>query len=168
MKPKDEFISFFRILILLYADDTVIFSDNELDMQHALNTVEDYCSEWKLTVNIEKTKLMIFGQRKINTNLKFTFNRQEIEIVKEYKYLGIFLGQSGSFLTTKKFIAEQASKAMFSPLRKIKTLQLPFDIQIDLFNKIVKPILLYGCEIWGFGNLDYIERVQLRYFKYIF
>ena len=53
-------------------------------------------------------------------------------------------------------------------MRKIKTWQLPFDIQIDLFNKIVKPILLYGCEIWGFGNLDYIERVQLRYFKYIF
>ena len=58
---------------------------------------------------------------------------------------------------------------MFSLLRKIKTLQLPFDIQIDFFNKIIKPILLYGYEIWGFGgNLDYIERVQLKYFKYIF
>ena len=137
-------------------------------MQHALNTFEDYCSEWKLTVNIEKIKFMIFGQRKINTNLKFTFNKQEIEIVKEYKYLGILPGQSGSFLTTKKFIAEQASIPMFSLLRKVKTLQLPFDIQIDLFNKIVKPILGYGCEIWSFGNFDSIEHVQLTYFKYVF
>ena len=55
-------------------------------MHHALNTFEDYCSEWKLIVNIEKTKLMIFGERKINANLKFTFNRQEIEIVKESTY----------------------------------------------------------------------------------
>ena len=141
---NDEFISFLKIFILLYADDTVTLSDNELDMQYALNTFEDYCSEWKLIVNIEKTKLVIFCQRKINANLKFMFNRQEIEIVKEYKYLGILLGQSVSFLTTKKFIAEQASKAMFCFLRKTKPLQLPLDIQIDLFNKIVKPVLLYG------------------------
>ena len=40
----------------------VIFSDNELDMQHALNVFENYCSEWKLTVNTAKTKIMIFGQ----------------------------------------------------------------------------------------------------------
>ena len=57
---------------------------------------------------------------------------------------------------------------MFSLLRKIKCLNLPFDVQIDLFNKIVKPVLLYGCEIWGFGKLDIIERVQLRFYKYIF
>lgn len=100
--------------------------------------------------------------------MKFTLINKEIEIVKEYKYLGILLGQSGSFLVTKKHIAEQASKAMFSLLRKIKTLCLPFDIQIDLFNKIVKPVLLYGCEIWGYGNFDILERVQLRFYKYIF
>ena len=41
-------------------------------------------------------------------------------------------------------------------------------MQIDLFNKLVKPILLYGSEIWGFGNLDIIERIQLKFFKYIF
>jgi hypothetical protein len=43
-------------------------------------------------------------------------------------------------------------------------LELPIDMQIDLFNKIVKPVLLYGCEIWGFGNIDCIERVQLKFF----
>ena len=82
-------------------------------MQHALNTFEDYCSEWKLTVKIEKTRRMIFGQRKINANLKSIFNGQEIEIVKTYKYLGILLGQSGSFLTTKKVVAEEASETIF-------------------------------------------------------
>ena len=132
-------------------------------MPHALNTFKDYCSEWKLNVN--KTKLMLFGQRKINANLKFIFNRQETEIVKKYKCLEILLGQNGSFLNKKKFIAEQASKAKFCLLRTIKPLQLPLAIQIDLLNKIVKPVLLYGCEVWGFGNL---ERDQLRYFKYIF
>ena len=56
---------------------------------------------------------------------------------------------------------------MFSLLRKIKCLNLPFDVQIDFFTKIVKPVLLYGSEIWGFGNLDILERVQLSFYKYI-
>ena len=56
---------------------------------------------------------------------------------------------------------------MFSLLRKIRVLNLPIDMQIELFNKLIKPILLYGCEIWAFGNLDIIERVQLKFLKLI-
>ena len=32
---------------------------------------------------------------------------------------------------------------------------------------MIKPILTYGSELWGYGNLDVIERVQLKYLKYI-
>ena len=56
---------------------------------------------------------------------------------------------------------------MFSVLRNSNRLNLPLDIQIDLFNKMIKPILTYGSELWGYGNLDVIERVQLKYLKYI-
>ena len=56
---------------------------------------------------------------------------------------------------------------MYSLLRKIKKLSLPVDMQIDLFNKTVKPVLLYGCEVCGFGNNDMLERVQLKFLKYI-
>ena len=33
---------------------------------------------------------------------------------------------------------------------------------------MIKPILLYGCELWGVGNVDIIEKVQLKFFKQIF
>jgi len=33
--------------------------------------------------------------------------------------------------------------------------------------KIVKPILLYGAEVWGYGNLEIVERVQLKFLKYV-
>ena len=74
----------------------------------------------------------------------------------------VFVMQSGSFADAKKHIAEQANKSVFALLKNIKRLSLPYDIQIDLFNKLIKPILLYGCEIWGMGNIDVIERVQLN------
>ena len=40
------------------------------------------------------------------------------------------------------------------------------DCQIDMFDSIVKPTLLYGSEVWGYSNLDIIERLHLKYCKY--
>ena len=60
-------------------------------------------------------------------------------------------------------IANQATRAMFSLLKKARDLLLPIDLQIELFQKTIKPILLYGCEVWGFGDLSVIERVQLNF-----
>lgn len=159
---------YLKLLILLYADDTVIFSDNDIDMQNALNSFKDYCDIWKLTVNVDKTKIIIFSKGRISQNRIFKLGTENIETINEYKYLGIYFSRTGSFTKTKKYLAEQANKAMFSLLRKINNLSLPYDIQIDLFEKTIKPILLYGCEIWGFGNIDILERVQLKFYKYIF
>jgi hypothetical protein len=30
---------------------------------------------------------------------------------------------------------------------------------------MVKPILLYACEVWGYGNNEMLERVQLKFCK---
>ena len=46
-------------------------------------------------------------------------------------------------------------------------LNLPIDLQLDLFDKLVTPILLYGSEIWTYENNDIIEKLHLRYCKYI-
>ena len=51
----------------------------------------------------------------------------------------------------------QASNAMFSLIIKSRRLALPVDIQCELFDKIVVPILLYGSEVWGYSNLLQIE-----------
>ena len=91
------------------------------------------------------------------------FQKEKLEKVEQYKYLGIYLGRSGSYVAAKKIhIAEQGNKAIFALIRKIRRLSLPLDIQIELFEKTIKPLLIYGCEVWGFGNLDMIERVQLN------
>ena len=89
-----------------------------------------------------------------------------IEIVQEYKYLGVYFTSNGLFTRTKAHTIEQVNKAMFALLRKIKT--LPYDIKIELFDKTIKPILLYAIEIWSFGKNDVLEKNQLKFFKYVF
>ena len=159
---------YLKLFILLYADDTVIFSDNENDLQHALNAFADYCDTWKLKINVSKTKVMTISKGNVRNRKIFSIGNEQLENVDEYKYLGLFFTKNGSFNKTKKYIAEQANKAMFALLRKIKRLSLPYDLQLDLFEKTIKPILLYGSEVWGYGSFVELERIQLKFYKYVF
>lgn len=64
-------------------------------------------------------------------------------------------------------MVEQAQKAMYSIIRKIRLFNLPMEQQFDLFDKVVVPVLLYACEIWGYENIDIIEKIHLKFLKYI-
>ena len=63
MGNNDNLEMYLRIIALLYADDTVIVSSRDKDLQNAIDDFNNYCQEWKLKVNISKTKVVIFGAR---------------------------------------------------------------------------------------------------------
>ena len=46
-------------------------------------------------------------------------------------------------------------------------MHLPIDLQIDLF-KLVKPVLLKGCEACGFGNVEIIKHQAIEIPKICF
>lgn len=141
--------------------------DRYEDLQNQLNSFLLYCQQWKLEVNIEKTKIVIFTKGRVKNNV-FYYNGKEIEIVKNFKYLGVIFSSSGSFIQTKKYAAERATKAMYGILKKGNQLHLSLDDQLHLFDKIVVPILLYGCEVWGYSNVDIIERIHVKFCKLLF
>jgi hypothetical protein len=70
----------------------------------------------------------------------------------EFNYLGVLFSKSGNFSMAKKTQVEKATKAMFEVLKRGKINNLSIQCQLDLFDKIIKPILLYGCEAWGFSK----------------
>ena len=53
-------IDLIQPFVLLYADDTILIATTASDLQKALDTLENYCIRWKLTVNGIKTKTVIF------------------------------------------------------------------------------------------------------------
>ena len=68
----------------------------------------------------------------------------------------------------KKCITKQVNqgrKALFGMLAKARRLHLDIDIQLDLFNKLVVPVLLYGSEVWGFEDISLIEIFHRRFLK---
>ena len=56
---------------------------------------------------------------------------------------------------------------MFSLTGKCRKLDLPIDIQIKLFNSLVKPIVSYGAEVWGSQNTYLCDQLQLCFLKII-
>ena len=75
---------------------------------------------------------------------------------------------NGSFVKAKQLLHDKASKAMYSIIQKGRRLKLPTDIMLKLFDSCVAPILLYGCEVWGYENTDIIEKVHTKFCKFMF
>ena len=51
----DNLHIYIEIFALLYADDTIILAEIPESLQNALNSFENYCTRWKLKVNLNKT-----------------------------------------------------------------------------------------------------------------
>ena len=56
---------------------------------------------------------------------------------------------------------------MFALLKKSKELDLPIDLQLELFDSLILPILLYGCEVWGYENVLILDGLYLKYLEYV-
>ena len=56
----------------------------------------------------------------------------------------------------------QAKKSLTLLNIRVRNLNIPIDLQLKLFESTIVPILIYGSEIWGFGNNQIIEQVQLN------
>lgn len=145
-------ISNIIIAHLLWADDLVLISDSELGLQKQLNGLHKFCSTNLMIVNELKTKVLVFGtQQKANVR----FNGEFIEQVESYKYLGNILTTVHScrgdiFSKNYEYLSGQSRKAMYSIKKRLKSAgQLPPRIQIHLFENLVRPILLYGSDVWG-------------------
>jgi hypothetical protein len=163
----DDVEVFLKLYLLMYADDMILLSETKEDLQIALDELYTYCICWKLTVNVSKTKIMIFSRGKVRNRPAFMYNDDEIEIVDCFSYLGVVFNYNNKFNKTAKKLYDQASKAMYSLLRKSRVSGLPIDTQIELFDSVVAPIILYNSEVWGTNNLAIVNKLQIKYYKLV-
>ena len=141
-----------KLQSLLFADDIVLVSSSANGLQQALNIVSNYCKKWKLTINFNKSKVMIFN-RSFNSSrsLTFTLSGVKLDICNEYVYLGIVFVPSGSFKAAEKRLASRGNKS-FASWRSMLSQNIgqSHDVRINLklFDAVTKPVLLYNSEIW--------------------
>lgn len=138
---------------LLYADDLVLFSDTKQGLQKQLNTLYGYCNDWCIDINVKKTKIIIFNKTGRLISEEFNIGSNKIECIKSYKYLGIIFNNTGKFNEAKKNLYDKGLKASFKLYKSIKSASPSLKTLLHIFDHTIKPIVLYGSEIWGMINI---------------
>jgi hypothetical protein len=86
------------------------------------------------------------------------------------KYLRLFAGIVFRYnlqnFDARKKLVEQSQKSLFAIYKKIRNQNISIDVQLKLFDSLVEPIL-YGSEVWGYENLEILERVHMQFCKRI-
>lgn len=147
--------------INLFADDMLIWiaEENVLEAIRKLNEdlkrVFSFLNMMKLKLNITKTKWMVVGAE---TNEKVKINEQEIEKVKEMKYLGLIVDNELSFKPNNEYLIKKVSKKV-SFLRRLKK-RLDVESRLTLYHSIIAPHFDF-CSTILFLLPDYqIEKLQ--------
>ena len=102
------------IRTLLYADDLLLMSDSTEDLQLGIDILYDYCTRWKLNINIEKTIVVIFRKGgSLSINDHYFFGDTLLTVTNTYSYLGMLLSDRGKFDVLQKNIANCSTRVLF-------------------------------------------------------
>ena len=99
----------------MFADDILLLSESVEGLQNSLDKLKNYCHKWQLSVNVAKTKIIVFQQRNIPYKKSdFYLNGCKLEKVLKYKYLGNLIEATGKFHSARLELSKKANKVMFS------------------------------------------------------
>ena len=114
-------------------------------LQQDLNKIVAWCEESKLTINVNKTKYVIFGlksQTKKIGDHHMTVNATKLDKLNSYKYLGITLGSNLMFNkhieNCKKFATHKVF--LLSKIRK----HIDMETSLKIFKSMAIPYIEYG------------------------
>lgn len=156
---------------IIYADDTTLFAtlntSNFYTAEVDINTELKLVSEWlklnKLSLNIAKTKAMLFHTYQRQVEIPDIFiDRNRIEFVNEFKFLGIVIDKNLSFKPHINFVSKKISKSI-GILAKLKH-TLPAGVLLNIYNALILPYLTYGISVWGWRsrNLFIMQKKAIR------
>ena len=115
-----------------------------------LHLLHDYCLDWGLTVNLEKTAVMVFNKsgRLLKESTSYTYGDVKVSSVREYCYLGITFTLNGSLNIAQQKLKQKGLRAYFSLKNMIDIRPLKRSVVFKLFDSLILPIASYGCQVW--------------------
>jgi len=146
--------------IQMYADDTVIYVQTALQLTDTMVHVSKWLSDSCLQLNVKKTICMFFTKTACNSPEPDVYvSGERLQIVPEYKYLGIYLDSNLSF---KKQV-NNVSKVVRFHLFNFKYMRnnLTIDTAKLYFNAIIIPYLTYCLTSWAQASSTTLKPIQI-------
>jgi hypothetical protein len=153
---------------VMYADDTtLLFSASDqttlqLNMNNSLSKIARWFESNQLTLNIKKTKFMIFGTTyalKNFSDISLMYGNSTVERVNKFKYLGVILDPHLSWCEHVEYISSTISKRI-GVIRRVKFYLPPKTLNM-LANALVFPHFDYCSAVWSNFKLEYSNCLQV-------
>jgi hypothetical protein len=154
--------------LLLFADDVGIISTSIMGLRRMLQAANQFCLDFGMEVNVQKTKIVVFKRTSITARGEYwTYNGEQISKVDSFTYLGVVFKYNLNWDVHVDLIVNKANRAIISMQQFMRRVRGTNRIKLGLhlFDSMILPILLYGCEVFGFNKLDKLERVATRFYK---
>ena len=84
----------------MFADKTVLVGDSKEKLERLVEVFGDVCKRRKLTVNVNKSKVMKIGKNEGN-EMNISLNGRRMEEVTSYIYLGVDVSNDSRMRGTK-------------------------------------------------------------------
>lgn len=163
-------INALNIKVLMYADDIVMISDEPRKLQSMINRLEEYCENWNMELNLNKSEIMIFRKGgRLARDEKWNYKGETVRIVSEYCYLGFILTPKLSFtkhVEQRNKSAKNSINAVWNSFLKNKNLSL--NSKWKLFQAVSRSIQSYGAQVFGYSHFEEIDKLQRFFLKRIF
>ena len=148
-------------MVLAYADDIKLVSNNSQDLQLALDLVDSWVSTWQLRLNANKSEHLTIKEK---SPIILTINNQPIPKVNNVRDLGIKISSN---LEWKPYIDQLRAKANtlgYSILRTFSSNNCW--LLLNLYKIYVRPLVEYNTCSWSpsaKGEIKAIESVQRKF-----
>ena len=151
--------------IIKFADDSVIVSlltQNDPEHGPVLNVFTEWCKSSFININVTKTKEIIIDFRRNPPSLSPTFIcDQAIEVVKQYKYLGITIDDKLTFEQHVDHICKKSQQRMFF-YRKLRNFNVDKTFMRMFYCCFIETILSFAFVSW-FGSLSLQNKNRLQH-----
>ncbi|GBN30816.1 putative RNA-directed DNA polymerase from transposon X-element [Araneus ventricosus] len=132
-------------------------------LQSFLHSLKEWHTKWRIAMNTDKTKAIMFRKGHPNHNPgNLELFDEPIEWVTEVKYLGLIIDNKLTFRQHISYLKEKfwAKIYLCFPLIGRRS-SLSLENKLILFKQVLRPILTYAAPIWGLAVPSNRKKIQI-------
>jgi hypothetical protein len=171
-----------RLASLSFADDLGLVADDADGLRTLLRALEDGCAKWRMSLNVDKTRVMITDDRLYGSkrpaaparaqgtggagssdaaHVVFHYGGSALREVREYRYLGVTLTADYTWTRQKEEVLMKARSAlhMMSALG-VRGQHCPVKAALRMWWILVMPVMDYAAAVWGQGDWTAADKLQ--------
>ena len=154
--------------LITFADDTTIYHSHKQssiltnELHEDLIILSDWFRSNKLSLNIDKTNYIVFGDSntKAVNDMRILISDQEINRVEYTKFLGLYIDQNLNWNMHIQHTNKKVSSGLYA-MNMIKHF-VPKAVLKCVYNCLVKSHLTYGLLLWGSAPITKLKPITVK------